>query len=263
MERAGRAAVASFFSAEPMAPGLPVTLGEDAAHHVRVLRLAVGERVSVRDGAGKVAAGVLVRVARQQAVVDVEAVEETSPLPEVHLLVPVADRERMLWLAEKCCELGVASWRPVLWRRSRSVSPRGEGPGFQSKVRARMISALLQSRGAWLPHLHPDASVERAIAAAPPGARLLLDAEGAPALASTPGAPVTIAVGPEGGIEPDERQRFVEAGFRPTSLGPTILRFETAGVAAAAIARAALAAAGGEPARVAVPDTTFEEPSHG
>ena len=54
-------------------------------------------------------------------------------------------------------------------------------------------------------------------------------------------APVTIAVGPEGGVEADERQRFVAAGFAPVSLGGNILRFETAGVAALAIVRTRLA----------------------
>ena len=54
-------------------------------------------------------------------------------------------------LAEKVTELGVTSWRPVVWRRSKSVSPRGEGPTFQGKVRGRMTSALIQSGSGWLP----------------------------------------------------------------------------------------------------------------
>jgi hypothetical protein len=114
----------------------------------------------------------------------------------------------MLWLAEKAAELGVASWRAVLWHRSRSVSPRGEGEAFAAKVRARMAQALAQSEGAWLPVLLPDAAPARAAADAE-GLRLALDAAGLPvgALAGGPGDPpaaVTVAVGPEGGLEPDE-----------------------------------------------------------
>ena len=111
---------------------------------------------------------------------------------------------------------------------------------FQAKVRARMVSALEQSGGAWLPALYPDATVERAIASTSQGMRLLLDAEAPPILDEQFEGPVTIAVGPEGGMERDETAALVEAGWTRVSLGNTILRFETAGVAALAVVRAAL-----------------------
>lgn len=241
MERVDRPTVATFFADGPFAAGASATLGEDAAHHIRVRRLDVGERVALVDGAGSVARGALIRVARGHAVVDVERVETRPPLSPVHLLVPVADRDRMLLLAEKCVELGASSWRPVLWRRSRSVSPRGEGAGFQGKVRARMASALTQCEGAWLPELYPDATVERAIAASPPGLRIVLDADAPPLLSLPIAGVVSLAVGPEGGLERVERDDLVAAGFAPASLGGHILRFETAAVAALAIVRAALA----------------------
>ena len=241
MERVDRPTVASFFSEGPLAAGGATTLGEDAAHHMRVRRLDVGERIALVDGAGSVARGTIVRVARGHAVVDVDRVEHREPPPPVHMLVPVADRERMLLLAEKCVELGATSWRPVLWRRSRSVSPRGEGAGFQGKVRARMASALTQCEGAWLPELHPDATMERAISATPAGLRLVLDADGPPILSLPLAGVVSLAVGPEGGLERAERDELVASGFAPASLSGHILRFETAAVAALAIVRAALA----------------------
>ena len=230
-----------FFAHEPLAAGALVTLGEDVAHHARVRRLEPGESVALRDGLGRAGVGRLSRLAKSHAVVELGAVEEIAPPPPVHLLVPVGDRDRMLWLAEKCVEIGAASWRPVIWRRSRSVGPRGEGAGFQGKVRLRMIAALTQSGAAWLPELHPDATVERAAAAAPEGARLVLDVDGAP-LAALPlgGGPVTVAIGPEGGIEPDELARLEEAGFRRARLAGNILRFETAGVVGLALVRALL-----------------------
>ena len=225
-----------------MAPGRTTTLGADEAQHARVRRVGIGDPLRLVDGAGRVAWGTLVRLARSQAVVEVERVEQVEPLPPVHLMVPIADRDRMLLLAEKATELGVASWRPVMWRRSRSVSPRGEGVGFQPKVRARMIGALTQSGGGWLPMLFPDATVERAIAACPPGARWLLDAEGESVAGQPVSSPIIIAVGPEGGIEPEERTQLVGAGFVPVKLGPLTLRFETAAIAGLAIARAGLSA---------------------
>jgi 16S rRNA (uracil1498-N3)-methyltransferase len=165
-------------------------------------------------------------------------VETVEPLPEVHLMAPVADRERMLMLAEKATELGVCSWRPVLWRRSRGVNPRGEGIAFQGKARARMIAALTQCGGAWLPYMHTEALLAHAVAAAPAGTRWLLDAEGESATLREADPPIAVAVGPEGGIEPDERDALLEAGFAPVRVGPLTLRFETAAIAGLALARA-------------------------
>lgn len=242
MERVDRPQLAAFHVPAPLVAGASVTLGEDAAHHMRVRRMEPGERVRLLDGEGAIAEGTLVRLARSTAVVDVESAATHEPPEPVHMLVPVGDRDRMLWLAEKCTELALSSWRPVLWRRSRSVSPRGEGPGFQQKVRARMTAALAQCEGAWLPTLYPDATPERAVAATPTGTRLVLDPDGPPLLDVELEGPVTIALGPEGGLEREERDRLVAAGFAPAALGGNILRFETAGVAALAVARAALAA---------------------
>lgn len=239
--------VATFVAEAPLEAGVPITLGEDAAHHIRVRRLEVDAPVALRDGAGRSGAGRLVRLAKGHAVVELTGVREHAPPPPVHLLVPVADRERMLWLAEKAVELGVASWRPVVFRRSRSVGGRGEGAAFQQKVRARMLAALQQSEAAWLPALHADASLDAAIAAAPAGARWVCDPGGAPLLdGEVPGGgAATVAVGPEGGLEPDELAALRAAGFRPAALPGNILRFETAAVVAAALARALVERAAG------------------
>jgi 16S rRNA (uracil1498-N3)-methyltransferase len=242
VQRHARRAVATLFSEDSIDRGRSLTLGEAEAQHARVLRLAVGDRVRVTNGVGTIGVGTLVRHARSHAVVDVDEVERIEAPAPVHLLVPVADRDRMLLLAEKATELGVTSWRPVLWRRSRSVAPRGEGVTFQGKVRAKMTAALTQSGGAWLPAVHPEAPPDRALAAAPVGNRLVLDAGGAPILSRSLEAPVTCAVGPEGGIEDDEREQLVAAGFTPVSVGPSILRFETAAIGALAVIRASLMA---------------------
>jgi 16S rRNA (uracil1498-N3)-methyltransferase len=236
---AGRPTVASFVAPAPLAVG-GVALGEDAAHHARVRRLAAGEPVTLRDGAGAVADGLIARVAKAALEVDVTAVRHVPPPPPVHLLAPVGDRDRMLWLAEKCTELGLTGWRAVRWHRSRSVSPRGEGEAFAGKVRARMAQALAQCEGAWLPVVSADADPVDAAAAAP-GLRLVLDPDGSPvdAFGPTAGA-VTLALGPEGGLEPQELTTLEAAGFRRARLPGNILRFETAGVAGVAFARALL-----------------------
>jgi len=242
VERADRKVVATFFAADQtLAPGSTLSLGEGVARHVRALRLGPGTNVRLVDGAGHRAAATIVRLSREAVTFHIADVAEIPAPPAVHLLVPVADRERMLWLAEKCAELGATSWRPVIWRRSRSVQPRGEGQMFGGRVQARMAAALEQSSEARLPAIFSETTVERAIAATPHGSRLVLDRAGAPLLSFGLHVPVTIAVGPEGGPDDDELVSLENAGFVPASLGESILRFETAALVALAIVRATLA----------------------
>jgi 16S rRNA (uracil1498-N3)-methyltransferase len=230
-----------FFDAEPLVSATVVRLGDDAAHHVRVRRLDVGERVYLADGAGTQAVGAIVRLTKKDVEVSIDHVVRFDRPAAVHLIVPVADRDRMLWCAEKCAELGAASWRPVLWNRSRSVSPRGEGDAFGTRVRGRMTSALVQSRAPWLPEVHAEASLAEVLSRLPAGGtRVALDQAGASTATERVSVPVTIAVGPEGGMEQSELQQLRDAGFRTVSLGANVLRFETAAVAALAIVRSAL-----------------------
>ena len=242
MERTGSAALATFFMTEAaLEPRAQVSLGEAVARHLRVRRLGPGASIALVDGAGLRGTAMIVREAKDNVTVEIGEVEEMPALPEVHLIVPVADRDRMLWLAEKTAELGVTSWRPVLWRRSKSVAPRGEGPMFGAKVRGRMIAALEQSGGAHLPQIHPEAPLSRALNAVPvSGTRLVLDPDGPPIFGVPVSAPITLALGPEGGFEEAERAELANAGFTRVSLGPGMLRFETAGAVGVAIARALL-----------------------
>ena len=243
VERDDRPGVSHFFAPEPLEAAGALVLPEEAAHHARVKRLAVGAPVTVRDGSGAWASGIVVRLSKAQLELEIEAPRCPPPPAPVHLLVPVADKERMLLLAEKATELAVTTWRPVSWRRSKSVAGRGEGPVFGQKVGLRMQGALLQSEGAWLPQRYPEANAERAIAALPvEGSRLLLDLEGDPIVDVPLTAPVTIALGPEGGLERDEVTRLVEAGFRRVALAGGVLRMETAAVVALGLVRSRLAA---------------------
>lgn len=240
MERADRATVGTFHA--PGAWESLVQLGEGAAHHAQVKRLEVGDVVRLTDGAGRRASGVIVTLGRKSLSVQLEC--EADPVarpPEIELWAPVGDRDRMLWLAEKCTELGLSSWRSVAYRRSRSVSPRGEGAQFLEKLRLRMASALEQSGGAWLPGLRGECELDEALREVG-GAGILLDASGPPlgTVAASAAAPLVVALGPEGGLEEAERARFVDAGWRTASLGVNVLRFETAGVAALAVLRSHL-----------------------
>ena len=242
MERDDLASLAGFFFADgALASGSTITLGEDAAHHARVRRLDLNERVWVADGAGTRATGSIIRVTKRAIDIAIDELTHTARMPGAHLLVPIADRDRMLWCAEKITELGATSWRPVLWHRSRSVSPRGEGTAFREKVLSRMRSAIIQAHALWLPDVAADATIDQAIDSLPDaGTRLVLDASGEPIASVRLDPPVSIAVGPEGGFESAELDRLAAARFRAVSLGANVLRFETAAIAALAIVRSVL-----------------------
>jgi 16S rRNA (uracil1498-N3)-methyltransferase len=238
VERADRATVGTFHA--PGAWADMVRLDHAAAHHASVKRLRVGDAIWLTSGDGRLAFGTISEMEKRALVVEVDAesIRAVPAPPHVELWAPVGDRERMLLLAEKAVELGATAWRPVVYRRSRSVSPRGEGEAFREKVRARMLSALEQCGSAWMPELHAETTLDVALAAADLSG-ILLDAGAPPVFSLGPAlrAPVAIALGPEGGLEPDERQQFLDAGWRSASLGDNVLRFETAGIAALAIVR--------------------------
>ena len=239
VERADRASVASFHAPGPW-DGV-VELGESPARHAMVKRLSAGDPVRLSSGDGRRASGVISDVGKRHLRIALapESLESIPAPAYVELWAPVGDRERMLLLAEKAVELGVSAWRPIVYRRSRSVSPRGEGEAFREKVRLRMIGALEQSGGAWLPELHVEMELERALEASTRIAGVLLDPGGEPliSLRDALRPPVGIALGPEGGLEVDECARFAEAGWRSASIGANVLRFETAGIAALALVR--------------------------
>ena len=245
MERPDRAAVATFHA--PGDWGAVVELAEAAAHHVQVKRLVEGDVVRITSGNGRRAIGTLSSLTKRRAAVHVDAgtLEAVAPLPSITMLAPIGDRDRMLLLAEKAVELGITAWQPVLYQRSRSVSPRGEGAPFHAKVRLRMISALEQSGGAWLPALCPDRSPSDALVQVGANCGVVLEQSGASLarVCASLGAPCAVAIGPEGGFAPGELDEFIAAGWRVASLGDNVLRFETAGIAALAVLRAHLAEA--------------------
>lgn len=246
MERGDRAPVATFF-----APGLApsaeeVSLGDAAAHHAGVRRLSAGDEVRLTNGAGTMGRGTIRRLTKRELVAAVGVVEHVPRPPLLELLVPVADRDRMLWLAEKCAELGVSVWQPVVFSRSRSVVPRGEGAAFATKVSARMVAALEQSGGAWLPEVRSELPLDRALASATARARYLLDPAGGRLDATDATGGAAVVFGPEGGIEPAELSMLQASGWNAIALAPTTLRFETAGIAAVAILRAATITANAE-----------------
>lgn len=216
-----------------------ISFGGDTYRHLfRARRVAVGERLRLTDGAGRARWGEVAAVDRATATVRLAG---PAPLHEpsgrVELLVAAPDKARASWLVEKATELGVAAVRFLDTERT----PRDFGPGTLRRLDRVAAAALEQSHGSRLPELsgtHPWSDLAALVEAAAPAARYLLDtgeqaATGA-ALVLDPAGTVLL-VGPEGGWTDPERAALATLACRPTTLGPTTLRTETAAVAAAAL----------------------------
>jgi 16S rRNA (uracil1498-N3)-methyltransferase len=241
VERHDQPPLATFFAEAELAAARTIVLSDDATHHARVKRLVVGDIVALTNGLGTRARASISVMRKGALECEIDQVEELPPPPLLHVRAPIADRDRMLWLAEKATELGITSWQGVRFRRSMSVSPRGEGTAFVTKVRLRTIAALEQSGAAWLPTVLPDVDLD-ALDPVDGDAAFVLDAAGPPLLGvfgEMRGRAPTILIGPEGGIEPNELAELEVRGWRRARLASSTLRFETAGVAAIGVIRAA------------------------
>lgn len=218
-------------------------LSRNDAGHVKALRLTPGDSVRVTDARGALWAA---RLAEDGGVRLVERLVAPPPL-EVELWAPVGAKQATLWLVEKAAEFGLRRLRPVECRRSASVADAGRSRSFWEKAERRALAAVKQSGSAWAPEIDAPAGLEERLAeleshgdAATDAPRIVLDRTGAPLERELEGwdgrAAAVILLGPEGGLTGDERAACLAAGLHPAALGPTILRFETAAVAALAVA---------------------------
>ncbi len=231
------------FFVDEIRDGVATVTGDHAAHLTRVLRVEKGQRFELSDNRAVWLAEV--REARK-AMVEfqiIEAVPPGGPLPAVHLYAALFKFDRFEWMMEKVTELGVERVVPVETGRS----DHGLFAAAQKRVeRWRKIAreASQQSRRDRLPEVHAAIRLRQVSVS---GTRLLLDEDpGAPALevpvSWTPETPLSLFLGPEGGWTADERVTLKASGWVPASLGPTVLRAETAGMAAVAVLAHALAA---------------------
>jgi 16S rRNA (uracil1498-N3)-methyltransferase len=224
-----------------------VALDSIQAHHARhVLRLPDGTAVELFDDDGNTAAGVLRYPDDREAVVAVESIRPpraSGATWSIASAVPKA--ERADWLVEKLSELGASRWIPLAAERSVAL-PTGAGKR-QRWLRIATESAK-QSRRSGVMTIDELTPLAEAIAALANAAKLglaedhswvlstELDAQPVSTLLmKPPPATLTVFVGPEGGWTESELGQFAGAGIHSVRLGPTILRVETAAIAAAAL----------------------------
>lgn len=217
----------------------------DLAHQMgKVLRLRPGDRVLLLDGQGSVCTVVLTELGRTAVAGQVEERAAAGGEPPVALTLYVAllRAERFEWVLQKGVELGVSAFVPVQF--SRSLPAERADPRKLARWQRIIREAAEQSCRGRLPDLAEPLDFRAACARAARADLALLLWEGeaaglravlAPAAARRPPpAALSLISGPEGGIAPEELTMAVEHGIIPVSLGPRILRAETAPLAATA-----------------------------
>ncbi|ALK90396.1 16S rRNA (uracil(1498)-N(3))-methyltransferase [Limnohabitans sp. 63ED37-2] len=230
-----------FYCPAPLATGLSLSLPAGAARHVQVLRLQPGDVITLFNGEGGEFDATVTRMGRSDVEVEVGAhhAVEREAARAVHLLAGITANERMDWLVEKATELGVASITPLVAERS-VLKLKGERAEKKlAHWQGVAVAAAEQCGRNRVPTVHPAVTLAEWVKKAPPGERWVLSlSEGTQSLAQMQGpaaglpmAPVTVLSGPEGGLSPTEEAAALAAGFAPVTLGPRVLRAETAPLA--------------------------------
>ncbi|MGH9523246.1 MAG: RsmE family RNA methyltransferase [Terriglobales bacterium] len=220
--------------------------GNHAQHLARVLRARVGQEFDIATG-DEVRLGRIVAISEEQVEFELGEAVARPDQGQVSLLLAVFKFDRMEWAIEKATELGVKSITPVICRRTDAHLATAAAKRVE-RWRRIAREAAEQSRRAAPPEIAEPVKLGEAIALRAEIRVVLSESEHARSLRGALEQRVTgetpvlrsaiLAVGPEGGWTEDELRAFVEAGWTPASLGTTILRAETAAVAAVAIASA-------------------------
>jgi 16S rRNA (uracil1498-N3)-methyltransferase len=215
--------------------------GAHADHLVRVLRVHVGQEFDIVAN-GVVRRGVVVAIA--DSLVDFELGEEIPAEPSainLTLLLAIFKFDRMEWAIEKCTELGVTRIVPVIARRTDSHLASASAKRTE-RWRRLTLQAAEQSRRASPPEIADLVKLREALTLSAELKIVLSEAEEQSQLLdiAKPTGEVLLAVGPEGGWTEEELELFRKHDWLSASLGPTILRAETAAIAATAITVSAL-----------------------
>lgn len=229
-----------FLVSDELQPGARILLPpEESRHALRVLRLAVGDRVLLANGRGVEAEAEIIGADKNGALLEVRERRERelpSRVARLEIIQAPLKGPRMDWLVEKITELGVDAIHLAHTRFSVAA-------GEKTDRWLRLAQAAMKQSGRLQPpEIHPIAALGEILARFTPADSLfLLSPDATQGLAASIAAAerpqrVVLAIGPEGGFSPEEVALFRNHGFRPCLLSPQILRGETAALAAAAVA---------------------------
>src|SRR5580704_3354765 len=229
--------------ADEWTPTTATLTGEQAAHLARVLRAEPGQVFDVVAG-GFLHRAEITSVGDGEGVFELhEELESDAALP-LHLLLAVFKYDHMEWAVEKATELGVGRITPVLARRTEKHLALAATKRVE-RWRRIALEASKQSCRTTVPEIADPVGLKQALEQERSPTRILLSeteqgttltAALANAKASTEESDTALAIGPEGGWTPEEMALFTQHQWQPVTLGPRILRAETAAIAAIAIA---------------------------
>jgi 16S rRNA (uracil1498-N3)-methyltransferase len=229
--------------ADEVAANRAAVIGSHADHLANALRARIGQEFDIAT-AENVRRGRIISVTKGRVEFELGEVIPAPAVPSLTLLLSIFKFDRMEWAIEKCVELGATRIVPVVAQRTEAHLASAAVKRVERWQRiARQASE--QSRRASLPEISQPVKLKEAVTAAT-GARIVLaESEERVTLKGalqtlTPAGGVTLAFGPEGGWTDQELKLFLGAGWIAASLGSTILRAETAAVAAAAVILAEL-----------------------
>ncbi|MCK6388132.1 MAG: 16S rRNA (uracil(1498)-N(3))-methyltransferase [Zoogloea sp.] len=227
-----------FFCPDGLLPESDMPLPGPVAHHAeRVLRLAVGDVVTLFDGLGGECAAVLLALGKQPVarLGPRLAADCESPL-QITLVQALASGDKMDWVVQKAVELGAVAIQPVAAERSVLKLAGDRADKRVAHWQQIAVAACEQSGRNRVPQVAPILPLAKYLAQRFDGTRLILAPGAAGALAgkARPGGPLAVLIGPEGGWSPSELALAEHAGCAPLALGPRVLRTETAGLAALA-----------------------------
>jgi 16S rRNA (uracil1498-N3)-methyltransferase len=210
-------------------------LGPEAAHATRVLRLAPGDRLRLIDGAGRTGLCRIERAGKNRLGLSLIKESRTAPpATRLHLAPAFSKSTRRGYLIEKAAELG--AFGLIFWKAARSQGDVPEAP--KDSWLAQAASGAKQSANPFVPRLSTAPGLEALIRGAQCfDARFAALEPAHGAAAPSPGdlrrpGDVLLVLGPEGGLTRQEAETLIDAGFAPLSLGPSVLRLETAALAA-------------------------------
>lgn len=234
------------FFVDEIRRGAAELTGDAARHLTRVLRVAPGQHYEISDGHAAWLAEITEAHGPRVVFRAIEPVETAELAVRIVLCAALIKFDRMEWMIEKVTELGVDSIQPVETARAEKGLMQAAAKRAERWVRIAREAAE-QSRRLRAPEILPAVRLDACLKDAA-GARYRLEENGAPALARLLGQPtapaceVRLLAGPEGGWTDEERESAACAGWLPASLGPRVLRAETAAMAGVAVVASAYAA---------------------
>ena len=208
-------------------------LGREASHHaVNVLRLGTGDAVELFDDTGNTGQGEITSTNDSAVTVKIDTIKAHASSVGIHIASAVPKGSRADWIIEKLSELGVTRFTPLATERA-VVLP--EGTGKRDRWQRIAEEAARQSARPGVMQIDPLTPLDRVLEGQPG----FFGSTATPAhpLSSVLGhaGEVTILIGPEGGWTDGEIARMTAKGWRAVTFGPTVLRVETAAIAAAVI----------------------------